>query len=452
MHWTTKKCIDVNRTTHTLFFVFFVVGLFFPISCLATDGHFLHGVGPVNEAMGGADTGLCLDSTGSIAWNPACTSRFLGKHFEFHAAYFIPARTISSTVTAGAFGNGMPQVTLSGSTDSHTGAALMPGMTFIYHPEQSRNAYHVGLLGVSGFGVDYDASTNFSNPILSPQPPNGFGFGKINSYYSLLDVPIGMSRLVTDKLSIGFSAVPALSMLKVIPAPFAAPVTAGSTSAYYLSANKKSSAWGIGGEAGVQYKASETVSLGAAYHTPIWFESFSWNSQDLAGASHKLRFRLNLPQYVTFGVGLTPEKRTKIGIDARWFNYESAEGFEDSDFNPDGSIAGFGWKNIWTVGGGIEQQIAAQTKVRAGYNFSQNPIRSSLAFINTPAPAIVQHHLSFGLAQTILKSWEGNITYYHAFQNSQTGPWLSPRGTIPGTSVTSKLSEDSISIGFSRSF
>ncbi len=43
---------------------------------LATDGHIMHGAGPVNEAMGGAGTGACLDVTGSIAWNPACTAVF----------------------------------------------------------------------------------------------------------------------------------------------------------------------------------------------------------------------------------------------------------------------------------------------------------------------------------------------------------------------------------------
>jgi hypothetical protein len=55
---------------------------------MATDGHFLYGAGPVNEAMGGADTGICLDATGSIAWNPACTTQFKGRRFEFHGTGF----------------------------------------------------------------------------------------------------------------------------------------------------------------------------------------------------------------------------------------------------------------------------------------------------------------------------------------------------------------------------
>jgi len=69
----------------------------FATSCVAfanrpvrTDGHFLHGDGPVNEAMGGADTGLCLDATGSIAWNPACAVKFSGRRFEFHEQSLCP--------------------------------------------------------------------------------------------------------------------------------------------------------------------------------------------------------------------------------------------------------------------------------------------------------------------------------------------------------------------------
>ncbi len=89
-----------------------------------------------------------------------------------------------------------------------------------------------------GFGVDYDQNTNFSNPILTPQAPNGYGFGKLRSNYALLTMPIGMSRQVSEHLSAGISVVPAFSMLKVIPSPFATPVTAGSTVPYYLSASK----------------------------------------------------------------------------------------------------------------------------------------------------------------------------------------------------------------------
>lgn len=402
--------------------------------------------------MGGADTGLCLDASGSISWNPACSDQFAGRRLELYGILFIPWRDISSTVQAGAFGTGMPAKMLSGTTVSHRDASFMPGFAFIWHPEGSRNAWHIGMLAVSGFGVDYDESTNFSNPILSPQAPNGFGFGKLRSNYALLTMPIGVSRQVTKKLSAGISIVPSFSMLKVIPAPFAAPVTAGSTAPYYLSANKTASALGIGTQVGMQYKFNEFFSAGLAWHSPVWFENFHWNATDLTGAVHKINFNMNLPQLVTMGVGIYPLKGTRIGVDGRWFNYANTSGFDEAGYDPDDAVAGFGWNNIWAVGGGVEQQVASHTKVIVGYNYSQNPIPGKYAFFNTPAPAIVKHHVSGGIEQELGKGWQLDLAYYHAFRNVLSGPWVSQQGPIPGTSVMSRMSENSVSLGVARSF
>ena len=430
----------------------FLAVLLWSANAFATDGHFLHGAGPVNEAMGGADTGICLDATGSISWNPACTVGFKGRRFEIHGTLFIPWRSLSSTVNANAFGPGMPAVTLSGTTVSKRDMSVMPGMAFIYHPQGSATAYHVAMLAVSGFGVDYAGNTNFSNPILTPQQPNGFGFGRIRSNYMLLTVPVGLSRQVNEKLSVGFSVLPALSMLQVIPAPFAPPVTAGNGGyPYYLSAGNNAPAFGAGFQGGVHYKVNNVLSIGAAYRSPIWFSNFKWNRADLTGVKHIMTFRMNLPQVVSAGVGITASKSTKVGVDVRWFNYENTAGFSKSGYTSTGAVAGFGWKNIWAVGGGVEQAVAKSTKVIVGYNYSQNPVPASLTFFNTPAPAIVQHHLSGGLEQKA-GNWNVNLTYYHAFQNSITGPWISGQGAIPGTSVTSAMHENSLTIGLGKSF
>ncbi len=442
---------NFSRLQAGIFLLFFALVVALPGNLRATDGHFLHGAGPVNEAMGGADTGLCLDATGSLAWNPACSFHFSGKRLEFHGTIFVPWRSLGSTVDANAFGPGMPGATLSGTTVSHTDTSFMPGMAFVYHPQSSRNAYHFAMLAVSGFGVDYDQSNNFSNPILTPQAPNGFGFGKLRSNYALLTMPVGFSRQVTDQLSVGISIVPAFSMLKVIPAPFSAPVSAGSTMPYYLSASTNAKALGIGAQIGVHYAMNDKVSLGVAYHSNVWFQDFKWTSADLTGARHNLNFNMDLPSLVTVGIGVTPTQSTHIGVDARWIDYQNTSGFDEVGYDPDDAISGFGWKNIWTVGGGIQQRITSSTKLMGGYNFSQNPVPAAYTFFNTPAPAIVQHHLSGGIVQSV-HGWDLNAAYYHAFKNSITGPWISGQGNIPGTSVTSKMSENSISIGLARSF
>lgn len=443
---------SLHRQRAIKYLLLFAAFLFVPAWMWATDGHFLHGVGPVNEAMGGADTGICVDAAGSIAWNPACTSRFYGKDWEIYGSLFLPWRNVSSTVNADAFGPGVPSTTLSGTTQSHRDASFLPGLAFIYHKKSSKNAYSIAAEALSGFGVDYNESTNFSNPILTPQPPNGFGFGAIQSAYDLLGVPVGISRQVSHRLSLGMSVMPSFSMLKVMPAPFAAPVSAGSSMPYYLSAYDYAPALGIGVEAGLQYQFNRVLSAGLAYHSPVWFRDFQWQTADLTGAMHTLKFQMNLPQLMTAGIGISPTKGTRIGADARWFNYANTAGFSEAGFDKDDAVSGFGWRNIWAAGGGIMQQITTSTTLIAGYNYSQNPIPSAYAFLNVPAPAIVQHHVTAGVIQKIHGGWNLEGSYYHGFRNSLTGPWLSPQGQIPGTSVTSRLSENSVTIGLSMHF
>lgn len=442
-----------SKQTTAVFFrlvISVVLVLTWPVATYGTDGHFLHGAGPVNEAMGGADTGLCLDATGSIAWNPACTARFFGKRFEINGTLFFPWRSLSSAVHANAFGPGVPGTTLSGTTESNGNFSFMPGFAFIYHPSGSANSYHFGMLAVSGFGVDYPESTDFSNPILTPQAPNGFGFGNVKSNYMLVTAPIGMARQISERLSIGFSAVPSFSMLQVIPAPFAAPVSAGSTMPYYLAAGNNAPAFGAGFNAGIHY-AFEKVNIGISYRSPVWFQEFKWNRDDLTGAPHNLTFQMNLPQVVSAGTGISPAKSTRIGIDVRWINYANTAGFDEVGYNDDDAVSGFGWKNIWTVGGGVRQKISKSTRIMGGYNFSQNPVPDRYTFFNTPAPAIVQHHVTGGFTQSMGKI-DLTVSYYHAFQNSISGPWISPTGPMPGTTVTSKMSENSVTFGFGKSF
>ncbi len=51
---------------------------------------------------------------------------------------------------------------------------------------------------------------------------------------------------------------------------------------------------------------------------------------------------MNLPQLVSTGVGISLTARTHIGVDARWFDYANATGFDKSGYNNNGAVVGFG--------------------------------------------------------------------------------------------------------------
>lgn len=418
---------------------------------LATDGHFLDGVGTINQSMGGAGTGAMLDPLGMLKWNPAGSVEFDGTLIEGNFELFVPDRTLSSSIDAGSFGPGFPPVNLMGSTRSKRNVSLMPSLGFVRHRKGSDNAYHAGLLAVAGFGVEYNADP--TNPILTPQAPAGMGFGKIKSSMGLILAPIGMSHRFNDKLSIGASIIPAACSLEIQPAPFAVPDDAnGDSFPSYPRPVGTSWSYGIGGQIGVLYKATDKLSLGASFATPTWFTKQRWDAADELGANRNLKFAIDLPMHISAGLGFQLTPNTLLAADVRWINYEDTRGFKGSGFNPDGSVAGFGWRDIWAFGIGIQQNIGEKLKVRVGYNYGQNPIPAELSFFNSPAPAIVQHHVSFGLSYEINNKWTVHAGYYHSFQNTESGPYYSPMGAVPGTRVTNKLEEDSISVGFTLKY
>ena len=56
----------------------------------ATDGHFLHGVGAVNNAMGGAGVAAPVSILGTFYLNPAGLIAFDGLRVEFSFEMFKP--------------------------------------------------------------------------------------------------------------------------------------------------------------------------------------------------------------------------------------------------------------------------------------------------------------------------------------------------------------------------
>jgi len=140
----------------------------------AQYGPMMTAAGPINRSIAGASTALPLDTLGAFLWNPA-TLTGLPNSADIGLEVFMPYASLSSSVDANAFGPGMPPKTVAGRTASESGAFPIPNFGFVYRPEDSRWSYGVGLLTLAGFGVNYPGSA--TNPLVSPQPPQGMGVG-----------------------------------------------------------------------------------------------------------------------------------------------------------------------------------------------------------------------------------------------------------------------------------
>lgn len=426
-----------SRRTRSLLVALFLAAGARPAA--ATDGHFLHGVGAINSALGGAGVAAPTSLLGVYYLNPAGLLAFDGTRVEFGFEVFRPHRSVASNI---------PGVG-SGSTPSRSDWVPLPAIGFSTRLRNDRVVVGLGAMGIGGFGVDYAAST--TNPILTPQPN---GFGQVSSNYQLLKITPAIAIAVTPKLWLGAGLNADWAFLSVQPIPTAAPAVSPGPAAFYSSAATGDGAFGVGFQLGALYKFNDLVSVGASYSSPQWFRSFRFNSTfanpnlPSFGLPREIAFRLDIPAVYAGGIGLHPLPSLTLAADARYITYERTRGFDQSGFNPDGSVKGFGWRNIWVAALGAQFEASDRLTLRAGYNHSGNPISSGQAFFNIPSPAIVKEHLSFGLGYRFSRRLEISAAYYKAFKNTQSGPIPAP-GLPPGSTVTNDLREDSVLLQFS---
>jgi long-chain fatty acid transport protein len=405
----------------------------------ATDGHFLHGVGAVNSAMGGAGVAAPSSLLGTFYLNPAGLMAFDGTRMEFGFEMFKADRSLASDLPGFA----------SGATRSKSDWSPIPAMGISTRLSNDKVVVGVGALGIGGFGVDY--ATSATNPILTPQPG---GFGQIYSNYQFLKISPSVAYAPSPRLWIGGSLNVDWASLAVNPMPITAPDYDPTTgTAYYPSAMASDGAFGVGFQLGVLVKPVDLLAIGASYSSPQWFNSFNFNSRvsnpNLAtfGTNRSISFRLDVPAVYALGVALTPLPNLTLAADGRYITYASTRGFDQAGFNADGSVKGFGWKNIHVLAVGGEFRPVNGLALRAGYNRSDNPITEAQSFFNTPAPAIVQTHLTAGAGIKLTRRMELSAAYYHVIKNTLTGPIPNP--AVPaGSTVTSSMSEDALLMQF----
>lgn len=414
----------------------------------ATDGHVLHGVGSINQSMGGAGIATSIDAIGSNHNNVSSISFLQRDSVELGAELFMPDRSMTGSTPFA-----------SGTVDSKTREAVIPSFGVAYKID---DAWTFGFtaVGVGGFGVDYPANlpnpSGQFNPLAVPQQYGGFG--SIYSNYQFLQMTPSIAYRITPEFSIGLGYNLDYSTLAVDPWPAAPPNASG-----YPGGSHSATAWGQGFTVGATYKVLSNLALGFSFKSPQWFNDFSWNSQYPNGDPARFNFRLDYPLILGGGVKYTPLDDLILALDLRWINYSGTEGFHAKNFAPSPTgpyVKGFGWQDIFTVALGAQYKINSRFTVRAGYNYSDNPIPSNQQFFNVFAPAIVQHHLTVGGGFNFTPDLAINLAYYHAFENQASGPFISNGAPgfpplnqpIPGTKVTNRLSENSVSAQLTYQF
>jgi len=452
----------------------------FTTATFAQAGHVMQGVGAINMSMGGAATAQPLSISGALQWNPASISAFDSKILNFDIGAFFSSPELSSSLPAGMMGPGAPAV--SGITEDDRGVSPMPAFAMVWGKEDSKHTFGASAFGISGFGVTFPEEANNpmsptfnptvnSNPISYPQQARGFGH--VESDYMLLQIGLAWAYELSDKLSIGVQPTVNYAALELAPNPIASP-----SQALGYPVSDKASAIGFGAQFGLFYDSGNGIKLGASYKATQKFSDLEFKNTYLDGSvAPDAAFNMDYPAILSFGLGYS-KANFDFAIDYRYVDYENTNGFAEKGWNiatsgsgagmPDGSVKGFGWKNISIISVGLQYKGIEKLPLRIGYTYSSNPIDDELAFFSIPATAVIKNAFQFGFSYPINNNFMINGVLHYGTSGGKTegtlldptpdvmgGPWnatTNPLGIIPGTKVGYEMTTSMVMFGISYTF
>ncbi len=373
--------------------------------------------GPVNSAMGGAGTALPNESLGALMFNPALISVAPGNQISFTTEFFKDSINIDTTLNAG----GRTHRALSTSQVN-----IVPAFGWMSKKPDAKMALGFGLIGLGGFSTDYPQDTA---SVLFAQRPDGLG--RVYSTYSVAKIPLALGYQATPKLSLGASINVYVGQFSMAPlwSEESDEAYGGPDARWYPEAGRPSQKFAVAVQLGFLYQASTSLSVGASITTPQNFGTYEWNSTNADptapgfGTYRTLSYDLDGPLVISFGAGWKPGKKTQVALDGMFTKYKGVAGFGGSGGIVDGVVYPFGWSDVWTLKAGVQYEATSKLTVRAGYNFSETPLRSEVVVSAVSAPLANQQRLNGGFGYKVFPFLEANASFSYAPREHVTGPY-----------------------------
>ena len=403
------------------------------------NGHFLHGIGAVNSSLGGVAAALPVEVIGTLHVNPALLAAFDGYQVAFGAEVFTDGPKATATFRNSRFG---PDGSFT--TEGDTEPGVIPAIALTYHPSGRPWAVGFGLLGVAGFRTDWPQDAG--NPIFLPQPD---GFGAVKTNLVIAKIPLALAYRVNPRLAVGGSLNVYQGGLSISPLPPARPDCTGPTpgsgrkvDCFFPPAENVVSSYAVSLQLGLHYQIDETWSLGFSYTSPQDFSDYEWNSFNALpyltvsggqvrnpdfGEARRVKYALDGPQLLSIGLAYAPGAKWRVGFDARWVDYSSVDGAGGpGGFKPDRTLNGIGWDDILVGAVGVEYEASETFTLRGGFNYSETPIRSEVAFTSLGTPPTFKDHYTVGLGIHATDNVELSLGAYYAPRHEVSGPLLNP--------------------------
>ncbi|MEE3369007.1 MAG: outer membrane protein transport protein [Planctomycetota bacterium] len=398
------------------------------------QGIYLPAAGAVNRGMAGATTGTAIDAIGSMYWNPATIGQLPTDELAFgFEAIYSTIDVASSFPGAG-----------SGFSNGENGVSPIPTIAWVHHTNNPNVTVGLGLLGVGGFGTNVRADA--TNPILSPPSTlGGVGIGGVRSDAVFSHMKAALSVRINDQLSIGGGPIVGLGKV-TLDENILVGLNADGT---YPRGDGTRNHWGLGAELGFHFVPNCRWEFGGNIKTPTWFEPLRYFSEDAAGLRRTDKVDFMLPMVLSGGVAFKGIEFALITVDVRYFDYTSADTLGDAaTYEADFSVAGLGWKDVFSVAIGAQLQLTERLTGRLGYMYASDLIDDSTAFFNIASNLSYRRIPTIGATYQLNEGAALSVAYNYVTPWRATGPYTLPGvGQVPGSSVTTELNVHIATLG-----
>ena len=413
-----------------------------PLTAAATDGYFAHGYGMRAKGMGGTSYALALDAFGG-ANNPAGMA-FAGTRVDVGIDWFSPQRSAERSGAAPG---------LNGSADSDSTNFFIPefGYNHLLKPDL---ALGVTVYGNGGMNTDYPG--NQLNCGMGPNTANLLcGAGKLGVDLSQLMVAPTLAWQFTPKQAIGIAPIFAYQRFSAegLQAFDNAPGFPPFTSAPgYVTNNGYDTSTGWGVRIGYQGEF-DGFRLGAVYSSKVSMGNF-----DKYKGLFAEQGGFDIPASYGLGAAYTGLPNWIFAFDWVYIDYGDVPSIANQAMTgaPLGADngPGFGWESVNVFKVGIEYQLDAAWTLRAGYNYTDDPINSANVTFNIIAPGVIQNHITLGFSYNMPDKSSITVAYMHGFDNSVSGSSLfnAVLGPGAGGNETISMYQNSLGIAWGKKF
>lgn len=337
----------------------------------ATNGDQMIGVTAMQWGMGGAAIAAPQDA-GTILTNPAGIAELGMKEMrvDMGFGFLNPPRKA----------NGF---------ESDSDLYMIPSGAIAFNVND-RLYLGMGMAGLSGMGVDF------------PDTNAAAGNQAIVTTKQFYKIAPGFAYKVSDKLTAGAALNIDYQSLAL------------SNPQYTLPQNQ---VYGVGLTAGLIYKPSDKMQIGASWVSEQEMNAFKWNT-----TAGQIEMTMNGPQQISLGVALRPMPGLLVEADVKHIAFSDVLGSVPVS-RPVGytgavpAAMNFGWDDQTVFSVGIQKELDSKTSVRMGINYGKSPIGPEDVDSNIGSLAVTEKHLSFGVSRKLSDKATASLSYMHAFHN-----------------------------------